>query len=217
METHFPKLLLKSRILNRNTSSDRRNRKRRSTRCVFKQSSLENTYRFCRGSEDSFRSEITKDGWILSNDNYHNLRNELGGWVQSKNARTVLAAIQELIKIGFKIPHDAVYKGFANVVELTGLMGRWQTLQHNPKIICDTGHNSHAIRYIVRQLHDERYKTLHIVFGMVNDKDTSTILSMLPKNAFYYFTQPSIDRALDVETLFEKAKGVWIAWLYLSK
>ncbi|HKM44208.1 MAG TPA: folylpolyglutamate synthase/dihydrofolate synthase family protein, partial [Dysgonamonadaceae bacterium] len=114
---------------------------------------------------DSFRSEITKDGWILSNDNYHNLRNELGGWVQSKNARTVLAAIQELIKIGFKIPHDAVYKGFANVVELTGLMGRWQTLQHNPKIICDTGHNSHAIRHIVRQLHDERYKTLHIVFG----------------------------------------------------
>ena len=155
---------------------------------------------------DSFRSEITKDGWILSNDNYHNLRNELGGWVQSKNARTVLAAIQELIKIGFKIPHDAVYKGFANVVELTGLMGRWQTLQHNPKIICDTGHNSHAIRYIVRQLHDERYKTLHIVFGMVNDKDTTTILSMLPKNAFYYFTQPSIDRALDVETLWERAK-----------
>ena len=155
---------------------------------------------------DSFRSEITKDGWILSNDNYHNLRNELGGWVQSKNARTVLAAIQELIKIGFKIPHDAVYKGFANVVELTGLMGRWQTLQHNPKIICDTGHNSHAIRHIVRQLHDERYKTLHIVFGMVNDKDTSTILSMLPKNAFYYFTQPSIDRALDVETLWERAK-----------
>ena len=161
---------------------------------------------FAEEVRDNFRSEITKDGWIVSNDNYHNLRNELGGWVQSKNARTVLAAIQELIKIGFKIPHDAVYKGFANVVELTGLMGRWQTLQHNPKIICDTGHNSHAIRYIVRQLHDERYKTLHIVFGMVNDKDTTTILSMLPKNAFYYFTQPSIDRALDVETLWERAK-----------
>ncbi len=161
---------------------------------------------FAEEVRDNFRSEITKDGWIVSNDNYHNLRNELGGWVQSKNARTVLAAIQELIKIGFKIPHDAVYKGFANVVELTGLMGRWQTLQHNPKIICDTGHNSHAIRHIVRQLHDERYKTLHIVFGMVNDKDTSTILSMLPKNAFYYFTQPSIDRALDVETLWERAK-----------
>ena len=125
--------------------------------------------------------------------------------MQSKNARTVLTAINELIKLGFKIPNKAVYDGFANVVELTGLMGRWQTLQHNPRIICDTGHNSHAIRHIVRQLHDERYKTLHIVFGMVNDKDTSTILSMLPKNAFYYFTQPSIDRALDVETLHERA------------
>ena len=154
---------------------------------------------------DNFSSEITKDGWILNNDSYQNLRNELGGWVQSKNARTVLTAIHELIKLGYSIPNQAVYSGFANVVELTGLMGRWQTLQIKPKIVCDTGHNSHAIKYIAKQFDNEKFKTLHIVFGMVNDKDTSSVLSLMPKNAIYYFTQPSIERALNVDTLAEKA------------
>ena len=162
---------------------------------------------FAEDVMDNFSSRITKDGWILNNDSYQNLRNELGGWVQGKNARTVLTAIHELIKLGYTIPKQAIYNGFANVVTLTGPMGRWQTLQHNPKIICDTGHNSHAIKHIVRQLDSEIFKTLHIVFGMVNDKDSSAILSMLPKKALYYFTQPSIERALDVETLFEKAQA----------
>lgn len=154
---------------------------------------------------DDFSSELTQDGWILSNNSYKNLKNELGGWVQNKNARTVLISIHELIKLGFKIPHQAVYDGFANVVELTGLMGRWQTLQLNPRVICDTGHNPHGIRYIVEQLAMEKYRKLRIVFGMVNDKDCSTVLSLMPKDAVYYFTQPAIDRALDKNILAKKA------------
>lgn len=160
---------------------------------------------FAEDVMDSFSSVIAPDGWILNNDSYQNLRSELGGSMQNKNARTVLVSIQELLKLGYKIPYYAVYIGFANVVELTGLMGRWQTLQEKPKIVCDTGHNAHAIRYITKQLSNERYKTLHIIFGVVSDKDISTVLALLPKHALYYFTQPSIDRALDVDTLTEKA------------
>ena len=160
---------------------------------------------FAEETMDNFTSEITQDGWMLNNDSYHNLKNELGGWVQNKNARTVLTAIHELLKLDYKIPNQAVYSGFANVVELTGLMGRWQTLQQKPRVVCDTGHNEHGIRYIVKQLSMEKYESLHIVFGMANDKDASTILSMMPKNAVYYFTQASIERALDVNLLAKSA------------
>ena len=160
---------------------------------------------FAEETMDNFSSEITPNGWLLNNDSYQNLRSELGGWVQNKNARTVLTAIHELMKLDYKIPKQAVYEGFANVLELTGLMGRWQTLQQNPKVVCDTGHNEHGVRYIVEQLGMESYETLHIVFGVANDKDSSAILSMLPKNAVYYFTQASIERALDVNILAETA------------
>ena len=160
---------------------------------------------FAEETMDNFTSEITPDGWILNNDSYQNLQSELGGWVQNRNARTVLTAIHELMKLGYKIPKQAVYNGFAKVTELTGLMGRWQTLHEKPKVVCDTGHNEHGIRYIVKQLAMENYDTLHIVFGMANDKDSSAILAMMPKNAIYYFTQASVDRALDVKTLAENA------------
>ncbi|NLA63801.1 MAG: bifunctional folylpolyglutamate synthase/dihydrofolate synthase, partial [Bacteroidales bacterium] len=160
---------------------------------------------FAEEQMDNFTSKITSDGWILNNDSYQNLKNELGGWVQNKNARTVLTAIHELIKLGYKIPNHAVYNGFANVTKLTGLMGRWQTLQQKPRVVCDTGHNEHGVKYIVQQLSMENYDRLHIVFGMANDKDATTILSMMPKNAVYYFTQASVDRALDVDTLAESA------------
>ena len=160
---------------------------------------------FAEEQMNNFTSEITPDGWILNNNSYQNLKNELGGWVQNKNARTVLTAIHELMKIGYKIPNHAVYNGFANVIELTGLMGRWQTLQQKPRVVCDTGHNEHGMKYIVQQLSMENYDKLHIVFGMANDKDATTILSMMPKNAIYYFTQATVDRALDVNTLAENA------------
>jgi dihydrofolate synthase/folylpolyglutamate synthase len=143
--------------------------------------------------------------WELETNEYPELIDELGGYAQEKNAATVLCAIQ-LLKNGiFDIPPKAVYKGFRYVVENTGLLGRWQIVQHHPKIVLDTGHNVGGIQYIVRQLKAEHYHQLHIVFGMVNDKDITSVLALLPTNARYYFTQASVPRALTAALLAEQA------------
>ena len=76
------------------------------------------------------------------------------------------------------IPENAIREGFKNTVENTGLFGRWNTIQKNPKVICDTGHNEDGIKLIVQQLKDETYENLHIVWGMVNDKDVAEILNL---------------------------------------
>ena len=145
--------------------------------------------------------------WEFETFEYPGLIDELGGFAQEKNAATVLCAI-EILKNGLlTIPPKAVYKGFRYVTENTGLMGRWQAVRHCPKIVLDTGHNVGGIQYIVRQLSAERYDRLHIVFGMVNDKDISSVLALLPESALYYFTQASIPRALDARSLAEQAGG----------
>ena len=94
--------------------------------------------------------------------------------------------------------------GFAQVCTLTGLRGRWEVLSQKPLTICDTGHNGHGIRYVAEQLSSliaSSPHRLHIVFGMVNDKDIDTVLGLLPENAVYYFTQPATSRALPAEEL----------------
>lgn len=100
---------------------------------------------------------------------------------------------------------QAVRNGFAHVCELTGLMGRWQRLQDSPTLICDTGHNVGGITYIVEQLKQQSYRKLHMIIGMVNDKDICGILALLPKNAEYYFTKASVKRALPENELLELA------------
>ncbi|MFT4222959.1 bifunctional folylpolyglutamate synthase/dihydrofolate synthase [Dysgonomonas sp.] len=148
----------------------------------------------------------TASGWLLDTKYYLHLKGELSGYAQIKNAATVLCAVKELQSLGYVIPSKAVYNGFAYVTELTGLMGRWQVIQElHPKIVCDTGHNIAGIKYIVEQLAAEKYNTLHIVLGMVNDKDITSVLSLLPKNAVYYFTKASVPRALDQMKLQELA------------
>ena len=87
------------------------------------------------------------------------------------------------------------------MVQNTGLKGRWQVLQLKPKIVCDTAHNKEGLSYIVKQLHEETYQDLHIVFGVVNDKDLETILPLLPKDAYYYFCKPNVPRGLDAHIL----------------
>jgi dihydrofolate synthase / folylpolyglutamate synthase len=136
---------------------------------------------------------------------YPHLEVELKGYYQQKNVATVLTVIEQLERINFILPEEAVRKGFKQVTTLTGLQGRWQILQHNPTVICDTGHNEAGIRCVVQQLSEQKYKRLHIVFGMVNDKDIRTVLSLLPKNATYYFTQAAIPRALDALKLQQQA------------
>ena len=127
------------------------------------------------------------------------------GNYQLKNIVTVLVAAKQLQKKNFHITAESVEKGLKSVVKITGLQGRWQTVRENPKIVLDTGHNIAGIENIVHQLKSQKYKTLRIIIGMVNDKDTSSVLSLLPKNAVYYFTQANIARALPANELQQQA------------
>lgn len=121
---------------------------------------------------------------------------ELKGLYQDKNRRTLWAALPLLQEGGYQISKSDIQAGFAYVVELTGLMGRWQKLQEHPTVVCDTGHNVGGIQYIAEQLRRQVFRRLHIVIGMVNDKDVRGVLALLPREATYYFTQASVKRAL---------------------
>ncbi|MGC1632863.1 MAG: folylpolyglutamate synthase/dihydrofolate synthase family protein [Gelidibacter sp.] len=129
---------------------------------------------------------------------YHS---DLKGDYQIKNKKTVLSTIEVLRQRGFKIYEEALVEGFKNVIKNTGLHGRWEVLQERPKVICDTGHNKEGLQYAMAQLAKERYEHLHMVFGVVNDKDVSTILPLLPKVATYYFCKPNIPRGFDANDL----------------
>ena len=134
-------------------------------------------------------------------EDYPGIEFELKGLYQKKNKQTLLTALPLLKDAGYHIDGQAVRSGFAHVTSLTGLMGRWQKLQDSPTLICDTGHNVGGIRYIVEQLREEKYRRLHIVIGMVNDKDIRGVLALMPKEAVYYFTQASVKRAMPAERL----------------
>ena len=127
---------------------------------------------------------------------------QLQGNYQDKNMQTAYVALQVLRNFcGIELSNDAIAKGFAEVCTLTGLRGRWEVLSQSPLTICDTGHNGHGIRYVAEQLRSSSPHRLHIVFGMVNDKDIDTVLGLLPEDAVYYFTQPATSRALPAEEL----------------
>lgn len=138
-------------------------------------------------------------------EDYPGLECELKGLCQTRNTRTVLTALPLLKEAGFHLDEPSVRNGFAHVTELTGLMGRWQKLQDAPTLVCDTGHNVGGISYIVEQLRQQSYRHLHIVIGMVNDKDIRGVLALLPKEAVYYFTKASVKRALPEAELKELA------------
>ena len=138
-------------------------------------------------------------GYTYQTKTYGTLQGELCGYCQEKNTRTILAAVHVLNKQGYGISTASVSNGMRHVCELTGLMGRWQVICQQPLTICDTGHNVGGMQYITRQLQEMPHRRLHIIIGMVNDKDVNTVLSMLPKDADYYFTQASVQRAMPVE------------------
>jgi dihydrofolate synthase/folylpolyglutamate synthase len=139
---------------------------------------------------------------------------QLQGVYQDKNQQTAYVALQVLRNYyGVELSKEAIAKGFAQVCTLTGLRGRWEILSQNPLTICDTGHNGHGIRYVAEQLNSlissplqggVRGATLHIILGMVNDKDIDTVLALLPTEAVYYFTQPATSRALPAEELLRR-------------
>lgn len=138
--------------------------------------------------------------------NSTSLHGELGGDYQAKNTNTILHAVRQLIYSGFHFNDHHIREGFALVCESTGLLGRWQKLGETPLVLCDTGHNVGGIQFVSRQL-QSLGRPLHIVIGMVNDKDINGVLDLLPKNATYYFTKASVKRALDERELTKLASG----------
>lgn len=137
-------------------------------------------------------------------ENAADLMTDLQGAYQRKNANTILTAIANLPELS--ISNDNIRRGLANVCTLTGLKGRWQTLAQHPLTICDTGHNVAGWKYLSRQIAQQPCDALHIVFGMVDDKDIDTVMDMLPKNAKYYFTKAETHRAINETVLKEKAE-----------
>ncbi|WP_443946285.1 bifunctional folylpolyglutamate synthase/dihydrofolate synthase [Pedobacter sp. AW1-32] len=141
---------------------------------------------------------IYRDGELV----YEHLKSDLTGIYQQKNILTVLEAISVINESDlFKIDKETVFRALAHVKEITGLQGRWQTLQEQPLVICDTGHNEAGIAEVVKNIAQTQHQNLHIVFGMVKDKDISKVLSFLPKLATYYFCKPDLERGLEAEEL----------------
>lgn len=133
----------------------------------------------------------------------------LTGECQKKNIRTVLAAVSVLTGIDggeaiFRITPENVKSGVKNVMSLTGLRGRWECLCRSPRVYCDTGHNAHGLKYVFHQLSEEKYARLIIVFGVVADKDLDSIMTLMPKDAFYIFTNAKGTRALKAQALSDR-------------
>lgn len=136
---------------------------------------------------------------------FNTLNSELKGLYQRKNIPTVLETILSLRKSGLEITDTNIRDGISKAISNTGLYGRWQQLAASPFTICDTGHNIDGLTEIVAQLKTCKYDKLHIVIGMVSDKDVTGVLNLLPRNACYYFCKASIPRAMDESLLAEKA------------
>ena len=151
-----------------------------------------------------------KDAIRINNEMFpFGLFTELSGAYQFENMFTILKALAALTRLNYNIKPQNYFDGFANVCQLTGLMGRWQKVHSYPDIICDTGHNVDGIEYIHVQLNSIRKTSgqeIHFVFGMVNDKDIKGVLQVLPKDATYYFTKASVKRALPENELMELAE-----------
>jgi len=130
-----------------------------------------------------------------------NYKSDLKGNYQEKNINTVIQTLNEIKLKGFKISTENIKKGLLNVVKNTGLLGRWQVLKQNPKVICDTAHNREGLKITINQLLKEEFKHLHIVLGVVSDKDLDSIINLFPVDATYYFCKPNIPRGLNAEDL----------------
>jgi len=139
----------------------------------------------------------------FASDDPQDYKSDLLGDYQKSNTKTVVAAIRQLK--GFSISQKHIFDGLLHVVKNTGLKGRWQILQENPKVICDTAHNTEGLKIVLNQLKKENYKKLHFVLGVVSDKKLEDILPMFPNEATYYFCKPDIPRGLSEAILQEKA------------
>ena len=184
------------------------------TRPVFEKKAreMQSPIVFAEDEPEVLQAEGLKNGtmrYITLHDG--ELRGELGGLYQAKNTNTVLCAVRQLEEIGLlckcKLPenqhkcHSEIQKALSSVCELTGLQGRWQTVKNTPLTVCDTGHNLAGWEYLSRQLNSIECQNMHIIFGMVDDKDVEGVMKLLPQKASYYFTQADNKRAIPVDRL----------------
>jgi dihydrofolate synthase/folylpolyglutamate synthase len=172
-------------------------------------------------SEDFIQAEAFENNWntasfsfsqpfihLLSKplfDAKFTVSSDLPGKYQAKNLKGVLVACQLLADMGWKLTSENIKQALLEIKASTGLMGRWECIQSNPRIVLDVAHNEHGIKAMLDQLATTHYDQLYIVTGMVKDKDVDAVLTLLPKNAKYYFTQSHLPRALAAEELAEKA------------
>lgn len=153
-----------------------------------------------RHKEGSLMVDIYKNNDLL----YKDFVSPLSGNYQLKNILTVICAIDELGKTGFSFSEKEIREGFINLQTNSPLLGRWQRLSSNPLTICDTGHNEDGLRFVLEQINQTPHNNLHFVLSMVNDKDIDKVISMLPKDAYYYLSKADIPRGLEVEILSKK-------------
>ena len=144
---------------------------------------------------------VQQEGTVLFKD----LKLDLSGTYQLKNVLTVIETVNTLRQKGFQIPDEAIYAALENTVKITGLQGRWQLLAENPAIICDTGHNIAGIQEVLENIRLTPHNELHIVIGMLKDKDVTSVLQLLPQNARYYFCEPLLERAMPADELAQHA------------
>ena len=167
---------------------------------------------FAEDEQEISTWRLTTDGYIhYTAKHLGEFECELTGDCQPRNMNTVVAALHKVVDLGYmcdcidpennrKIQGE-MNRAFRNVVKSTGLQGRWQTVRHNPTVVCDTGHNPGAWEYLARQLSSVKCRELRIIFGMMEDKDVYSVMSVLPKNATYFFTKGSTKRAFPETSL----------------
>lgn len=150
-------------------------------------------------------SPIVDGGRRYNLSNNSSLVGELSGDYQERNMNTILCACNILKQMNIIKNDDIIAKGLTNICKNTGLLGRWQTIQNNPTVVCDTGHNVGGWNYLAPQIKRQQCNQLRIVFGMVDDKDINSVMYLLPKNAIYYWTQAESKRAIKAERVAEIA------------
>ena len=179
------------------------------TRLVFqsKAQKMDSVITFAEDIPALLSSHILPNGGIKYQTRFFgDIEGELGGTYQEKNTNTVLTAAMYLYNKGIIKDVTSISLGLSKVCETTGLMGRWQKLKEHPLVICDTGHNAGGWKYLSQQIKQQPCKHRRIIFGMVDDKDLHTVIRMLPKEATFYWTQPSTKRAFPVKKIAEEAK-----------
>ena len=170
----------------------------------------EETFHVFQRQANMMHSELIKayeqnqPQWLLNTEDF-----DLQGPYQQKNRCTVITVIQELIAQGWEIDEQAIEIGMKNTAQSTGLMGRWQWIE--PRVLCDTAHNAAGLAFVLKRLGELKYPQLHIVLGVVYDKDLAEILPLFPKSARYYFVAPNINRALPAEVLKNQAQTFGLA------